>query len=107
MQPRKHVLYHADHADYTAPIGQHELDRSRSGIDLPCLADDDLDHDLSDLSNLSEVCISWRTFVKPNPKHDACGPANSVGCTRDGKYLCCICVEDCFHNENVVLYPII
>ena len=68
---------------------------------------DDLDHDLSDLSNLSEVCISWRTFVKPNPKHDACGPANSVGCTRDGKYLCCICVEDCFHNENVVLYPII
>ena len=28
-----------DHADYTSPTRQHELDHTRSGTDLPCLAD--------------------------------------------------------------------
>ena len=31
-----------DHADDTAPTRQHELDHTRPGIYLPCLAD--LDH---------------------------------------------------------------
>ena len=41
IQPRKDVL---DHADYTAPTRQRELDHARTGIYLPCLAD--LDHEL-------------------------------------------------------------
>ena len=56
IQPRKCVL---DQADYTAPIRQHALDHTRSGIDLPCLTDldyevgidhtDHTDHDLSEV----------------------------------------------------------
>ena len=38
IQSRKHAL---DHADYTAPTRQHELDRHKSGIYVPCLADRD------------------------------------------------------------------
>ena len=49
IQTRKPVL---GHADYTAPTRQHEVDRTRSGIDLPCLAD--LDHDLG-IDYLSQV----------------------------------------------------
>ena len=41
IQPSKHAL---DHAEHTGPIRQHELDGTRSGIDLPCLVD--LDHEL-------------------------------------------------------------
>ena len=28
--------YVRDHANYMSPTGQHELDRARSEIDLPC-----------------------------------------------------------------------
>lgn len=28
-----------DHADYSGPIRQHELERASTGINLPCLAD--------------------------------------------------------------------
>ena len=38
---------------YSAPTRQHELDRTRSGIDLPCLAD--IDHEIG-IDELSEVC---------------------------------------------------
>ena len=43
--PRKHVLI--DHADYTVPTRQHELDHARLGIDY-ISALKDLDHDLCD-----------------------------------------------------------
>ena len=40
IQPREHVL---DHADYSGPTRQDELDLTRSGTDLLL---EDLDHEL-------------------------------------------------------------
>ena len=51
IQPRKHVL---DHADYTAPTRQHELDHTDQEY-LPCLANLS-DHELgNDYLYLSDV----------------------------------------------------
>ena len=42
--PTQQICATVDHAGYTGPIRQHGLDHTRSGIDLPYLAD--LGHEL-------------------------------------------------------------
>ena len=53
-----HVL--DNHAGYTAPIRQHELDYSRSGLYLPCLADVHHEVGVDHTDHLSDVCIVHR-----------------------------------------------
>ena len=50
VQPRKDVL---DRADATGPTPKHELEHTRSGIDLLCLGD--VDHELWEIDDLAEV----------------------------------------------------
>ena len=54
---KTHVVF-IDHADYTGPIRQRELDHTKTAIDLPCLTDlhheVGIDH-LYDTDRLAEV----------------------------------------------------
>ena len=60
IQPRKHVLLDIDHADYTVPIRQLELDHKRIGH-RSCVKY--LDHELA-FDGLSELRYLAICFVR-------------------------------------------